>query len=108
VREIRKHGSEGGAAQLNVPFLPLSVVGWLEGCDFIGVYSVGLIRLGRPTSKISLPDNPCGSEIPDKQPPPRDSTTFPRIQPFRLDQGQPGRIGPTFVGDLRRVRINRL
>jgi len=26
VREIRKHGSEGGAGQLNVPFLPLSKI----------------------------------------------------------------------------------
>jgi len=25
VREIRQHGSEGGAAQTNAPFLPLSM-----------------------------------------------------------------------------------
>ena len=27
MREICKHGSEGGAAQLNAPFLPLSLMG---------------------------------------------------------------------------------
>jgi hypothetical protein len=30
VREIRKHGSEGGAAQANAPFLPLSFAGGLR------------------------------------------------------------------------------
>jgi len=59
-----------------------------KGAIFIGVFHpIGLIRLGQPTSKISLPDDPCGSETTDKQHFPPRFHYFPGILPFRFRSG---------------------
>jgi hypothetical protein len=60
--------------------------------------SGGLIRLGRPILKMKRPYSSDGSEIPEESLPPRDFTTFPRLQLMRFQSGLTAPDQPYLMG----------
>ena len=59
---------------------------------------VGLIRLGRPISKMERPQTSDGSEISEESFPPRDFTTFPRLRLMRFRSGPTEPDRPYLMG----------
>ena len=100
MREIRPSGSEGGAAQTNAPFLPLSVSCWhsppcgqpLAGClTALGCHRFGPWRLadgmGAMSAQDSSPRNLCPFEVvlphADKSAPPHSGDKSPHSTALR-------------------------